>query len=116
MKPSLIILILLINIFLPNTVYAWWFNESEEKEEDISNIVVKECIQILQEKSDKDKNEDVKIEVYAGDIKVLSEYVVLTKIIMLVSTNGYLTMQEKEGICRYTPEGQKISWQPIINI
>jgi hypothetical protein len=70
---------------------------------------------MIQEDYDKKQHKDsrVKVEVFAGDIKILSKDVVLTEIIVLSSTTNYISKQEKEGVCRFIPESKNISWQPF---
>ena len=100
---------------LPVTVSAGWFDSEEEKKRERAGIIVSECVELIQEDYDKKKHADSKVtvEVFAGDIKILSEDVVLTEIIVLSSTTNYISKQEKEGICRFIPESENIAWQPF---
>ncbi len=113
MKILLIIIYASLNLFF-GSAQAGWLDSDDKKKIEKANVIVEQCVQIIQENSNKGKDKTVKVEVFAGDIKILSEYVVLTKIILLLTVNDYLTKQEKEGVCRYIPDTKSISWQPIV--
>ena len=108
------ILIFLLNICLLNSAHAGWFDSEKTKKRDRTDFIVNECLQILQENADKDKNTEVKIEAYAGDINILSENVVLMKVIFLSTYDSHVSKQEKEGVCRYIPGSNSISWKPLL--
>ena len=108
------ILIFLLNICLLNSAHAEWFDSEKTKQRNRADFIVKECLQILQENADKDKNTEVKIEAYAGDINILSENLVLMKVIFLSTYDSYVSKQEKEGACRYLPDSKSISWKPLL--
>ncbi len=108
------ILIFLLSICVLNSAHAGWFDSEKTKKRDKADFIVKECLLILQENADKNTNTKVKIEAYAGDINILSENLVLMKVIFLSSYDNYASKQEKEGVCRYLPESKSISWKPLL--
>ena len=114
MNSQATILIFLLNICLFNPAHAGWFDSEKTKKKDRADFIVKECLQILQENADKDKNTEVKIEAYADDINILSQNLVLMKVIFLSSYDNYVSKQEKEGVCRYIPDSKSISWKPLL--
>jgi len=107
--------IFLLSICLSNTAAAGWFDSEETRKKDRADLIVSECVQMIQQDYNENKNKDnkVTVEVFAGDIRILSENVVLTEIIILSSTSKHISKQVKEGVCRFIPESNNIAWQPF---
>jgi hypothetical protein len=107
--------IFLLSLGFSGSVFAGWFDSEEDSKKERANLIVSECVEMIQQDYDNKKNPEskVKVEVFAGDIKILSEDVVLTEVIILSSTSNYISKQEKEGVCRYIPESKNIAWQPF---
>ena len=114
MKNIFIISIASLRIVFFGTGQAGWLDSEDTKKNDMANIIVNECISIIQDKANKDTG--VKLEVYPGDIKILSDHVILLNIILLGYVDNYVSKQEKEGVCKYIPKSNSISWQPILQI